>query len=65
VSERFSAAPYCICRGADGTIYWATWCPRCEKEDIQSAIAGNHRTQSGECSVCGTTVEVDVAEQRG
>ena len=61
VSEAITAAPCCICRGADGTIYWATWCPRCEKDDVESAIAGNHRTESAECSVCGTTIAVDVA----
>jgi hypothetical protein len=62
VSEAIIASPCCICRGADGTIYWATWCPRCEKDDVESAIAGNHRTESAECSVCGTTIAVDVAQ---
>jgi len=60
VSQPLSSPPFCICRGADGTIYWATWCPRCEKDDVQTAIAGNQRNESAQCSVCGTTVAIEL-----
>jgi len=59
VSDHVFAEPCCICRGADGTLYWATWCPHCEERDVQTAIAGSQRAQTAECSVCGTRVEVD------
>ena len=57
-------APCCICRGADGTLYWAAWCPKCEERDIHTAIAGSHRAESGQCSVCGTMVLVEFLPDR-
>ena len=54
------ASPYSIFRGADGTVYWAAWCPGCAKQDVQTAVAGNERTRCVGCKTCGAFVVVNI-----
>jgi hypothetical protein len=55
-----STRPYSMFRSADGTVYWAAWCPGCAKRRVQTAVAGNERTQCVGCKTCGALVAVDL-----